>query len=210
MDIINKRKKATQRLVLAAVMTALVIVLQLLGTFTAIFGPFATAVGLVPIIIGAAMCGVGVGGWLGLVFGVVVLLTNSAAFLGISFGGTIVTVLAKGILCGLGAGLVYKLLEGVNKYLAVLAAAITGTVVNTGVFTLGFYAFFLEKFQDPTVQQESGLFQAFINGNPSGNMTEFLFIFLIGTNFFVELATNIILAPVIVRLLDLRKRISKD
>ena len=209
MDLISKRRKATEKLVLAAVMTALVIVLQLLGTFTAIFGPFATAVGLIPIIIGAAMCGVGIGGWLGLVFGVVVLLTNSAAFLGISFGGTVVTVLVKGIACGLVAGFVYKLLEKKNKYVAVVVSAISGTVVNTGIFVLGFYLFFLEKFQDPTIQQESGLFQAFLSGNPGGNMTEFLFIFLIGTNFIIELATNIILAPVIVRLLDLRKKITK-
>ena len=65
MNLINQRRKSIKtlilNLVLGAVMTALVIVLQLLGTFTALFGPFATAVGLIPIIIGAAMCGVGVG-----------------------------------------------------------------------------------------------------------------------------------------------------
>ena len=45
-------------MVLGAVMTALVVLLQLLSTYTTFFGPFSTALALVPIIIGAALCGV--------------------------------------------------------------------------------------------------------------------------------------------------------
>lgn len=179
-------------------MTALVIVLQLLGTFTAIFGPFATAVGLIPIIIGAAMCGAGVGAWLGFVFGVVVLLTNASAFLAISVPGTIVTVLLKGVACGLVAGLVYKLLEKKNKYLAVLAAAIACPIVNTGIFVLGCFAFFFEELT------KWGVAEGY------GSTVEYIFLFLVGTNFIVELVTNLILAPTIVRLLDLRKTVVKN
>jgi len=198
MNLINQRRKSTETLVLGAVMTALVIVLQLLGTFTAIFGPFATAVGLIPIIIGAAMCGVGVGAWLGFVFGVVVLITNASAFLAISVPGTIVTVLLKGVACGLVAGLVYKLLEKKNKYLAVLAAAIAGPVVNTGIFVLGCFAFFFEALTEWGV------------GEGYSSTVEYIFLFLVGTNFIVELVTNLILSPVIVRLLDLRKTVTKN
>jgi len=90
-------------------------VLQLLGTFTAFFGPFSTAVALIPIVIGAAMCGVGVGAWLGLVFGLVVLFSGGAnLFLAVDVLGTLVTVLVKGTACGLVAALAYRALERFN------------------------------------------------------------------------------------------------
>ena len=72
----TKRRMPTGTLVLAAVLTALVIILQFMGTFIR-FGPFAISLVLIPIVIGAATCGVKVGVWLGFVFGVVVLLSGS-------------------------------------------------------------------------------------------------------------------------------------
>ena len=88
---------STETLTLGAILTAIVAVLQLLGSVTTFFGPFSTAVALVPIVIGAAMCGPTVGAWLGLVFGIVVLLSGGAAlFLPFSVHGTLITVLAKG------------------------------------------------------------------------------------------------------------------
>ena len=65
------------------------------------------------------------GGWLGLVFGAVVLLTDSTLFMAFSIPGTVVTVLLKGVLCGLCSALVFKALKKANTYLAVIAAAIT-------------------------------------------------------------------------------------
>lgn len=98
-------KLQTQKLVLGAIMTALVIILQLIGSFTTFFGPFSTAVALIPIVLGAAMCGTAVGAWLGLVFGVVVIASGGAAlFFAFDIPGTIITVLLKGTLCGLAAG----------------------------------------------------------------------------------------------------------
>ena len=80
---------------------------------------------LIPIVVGAAMCGTAAGAWLGLVFGAVVLLTDSALFMAFSIPGTVVTVLLKGVLCGLCSALVFKALKKANTYLAVIAAAIT-------------------------------------------------------------------------------------
>ena len=57
MNINREQKFSTEKMVIGAIMTALVIVFQLLGTFTAFFGPFSTAVALIPIVIGAATCG---------------------------------------------------------------------------------------------------------------------------------------------------------
>ncbi|MGN1128314.1 MAG: ECF transporter S component, partial [Candidatus Flemingiibacterium sp.] len=130
-----------QKLTLLALLTAIVVVLQLLGSFIR-FGGFSISLVLVPIVIGAALLGVGAGGWLGLVFGVTVLLSGDAAlFLGFNVPGTIIAVLGKGVLAGLAAGAVYRLLEGKNTLLATIAAAVVCPVVNTGVFFIGCYAF---------------------------------------------------------------------
>ena len=142
----NKSKLQTQKLVLGAVMTGLVIILQLLGSSTTFFGPFSTAVALIPIVLGAAMCGTAIGAWLGFVFGMVVILSGGAAlFFAFNVPGTIITVLLKGTACGLAAGFVYKLLSKYNKYFAVLAAAIVCPFVNTGMFLLGCYVFFMDS-----------------------------------------------------------------
>ena len=59
---------STRTMVLVAVMTSLVVVLQLLGSFIR-FGPFSISLVLVPIVIGAAVCGSAAGAWLGFAFG---------------------------------------------------------------------------------------------------------------------------------------------
>ena len=51
------KQTSVQTLVMGAILTALVILLQCLATYTTFFGPFSTAIGLIPIVIGAAKCG---------------------------------------------------------------------------------------------------------------------------------------------------------
>ncbi len=187
----KKSIMSVQTLTLGAVLTALVIVLQLMGSFIR-FGTFSVSLVLVPIVIGAATCGVLVGGWLGLVFGIVVLLSgDAAAFLAINVPGTIVTVLLKGMLSGLAAGLVYKLLEKYNRYAAVVAAAIVCPLVNTGVFLLGCLVFFLD-----TIKTWAG----------GDGLGYYMIVILVGANFLFELLFNIVLSPIIVRLLDIWKK----
>lgn len=193
--VTHNNKTSVQSLVLGAIMTALVIVFQLVGTFTTFFGPFSTALALIPIVIGAAMCGVGTGAWLGFVFSLVVLFSGGAnLFLAFSVHGTIITVIAKGTLCGLAAGLIYKLLYKHNQFVAVIAAAIICPVVNTGVFMLGSIVFFLgfaEQIASAIGLEKAGIavFTAMATGN---------FIF--------ELGLNIVLSPVVVRLLNIRNK----
>lgn len=188
-------KTSTQKLVLGAIMTALVVVFQLVGTFTTFFGPFSTALALIPIVIGAAMCGVGTGAWLGFVFGFVVLASGGAnLFFAFSVPGTLITVIAKGTLCGLAAGLVYKLLNKHNKFVAVLAAAIVCPIVNTGVFMLGSIVFFLDFAEKIAVA--IGLEAAGIA----------VFTAMATGNFLFELGLNIVLSPVVVRLLNLKNK----
>lgn len=185
---------STETLVLAAVMTALVIILQFMGAFVRL-GPFQCSLVLMPIVIGAALCGPKVSAWLGFVFGMVVLLNGDAtAFLTVNAIGTVITVLAKGTLCGLVAGLVYNLLKNKNTYLAVLAAAIVCPIVNTGVFLVGCVLFFFRTIE------AWGLAAGF------GTAVEYMFLGLAGGNFLFELITNIVLCPAIVRILNLRKK----
>lgn len=189
-----ERKQQTRVLVLGAVFTALVIILQYLGSFIR-FGMFSISLVLLPIIIGAATCGYKIGAWLGFIFGVAVLISgDAAAFLTVNYWGTIVTVLVKGILCGLLAGLTYKALEKFNRYLAVMVAAVICPVVNTGIFLLGCKLFFYETIKG------WGAAAGF------NNAAAYMFLGLAGGNFLFELGTNIVLSPAVVRILKLIRK----
>jgi len=184
----------TKTLVGIGLFTAIVVVLQFLGGGIK-FGMFSISLVLVPIVVGAAVYGWKAGAWLGFVFGVAVLLSgDAAAFLPVNPLATVLVVLVKGTACGLCAGLIYKLLEKKNKYLAVIAAAIVCPIVNTGLFLLGCQLFFLETVTG------WGVAAGF------ENVGTYLFIGLAGINFIIELGVNIVLAPIISRLIKIGKK----
>ncbi len=192
-------KLSTRTLVLSAILTALVFVLQMYFSFVKL-GPFTINWALIPIVIGAATCGRGIGAWLGLVFGFAVLLSgDAAAFMAVSIHGTYITVLVKGALCGFAAAVAYKAALKIcskfapvnDRYYAVVASAIVCPVVNTGVFLLGCLIFFMD-----TITQWAG----------GGNVAQYMIVGLVGVNFIVELAANVVLSPVIARLIDIRNK----
>ena len=177
-----------------AILTAVVVVLQLLGSFIRL-GPFSISLVLVPIVIGAALYGVLVGGWLGLVFGATVLLSgDAAAFLVIDVFGTVLVVLLKGMLAGVAAGLAYSLIKNRNQYLAVIVAAIVCPIVNTGIFLLGCLVFFMD-----TIREWAAAFGYETAG-------AYMILGLVGLNFVFEMLVNIILSPVILRLLSIIRK----
>lgn len=186
----------TERLVLAAVLTAIVVILQIMAILTrAVLPVFAVNLVLIPIVIGAAIGGVGVGAWLGFASGLAVLISgDAAAFLAISLGGTILTVLLKGTVSGLAAAGVYKLFEKKNTYLAVLLAAIACPVANTGVFVLGCLTFFMDTIR------------TWGSGIGYENAFAYIFLGMIGINFIIELVLNVMLSPAVVRLLNIKKK----
>ena len=213
----------TKQMVGIGLFTAIVVVLQLLGGGIR-FGMFSISLVLVPIVVGAAVYGWQAGAWLGFVFGVVVLLSgDAAAFLAVDVAGTVLTVLVKGTAAGLFSGLAYKGLlkflnsfsrrricvmkesyhlgpcceEGVysyisrnNRYLAVMIAAVVCPIVNTGIFLLGCRLFFFETVTG------WGIAAGFESA------ASYMFIGLAGINFLIEMGTNIVLAPVISRLIS--------
>lgn len=194
-----QKKFDTKKLVGLALFTAIVVVLQFMGSFIK-FGMFSVSLVLIPIVVCAAVYGWKSGAVLGAVFAVMVFITGDAnAFLVVNPFGTVITVFVKGILCGLLAGLVYKLLEKKNSIVAVAAAAVTCPVVNTGIFLIGCRLFFYE-----TVA-EWGQSLGF-----GDNTVAYMFLGLAGGNFLFELLFNVILSPVIVRLIKISKIVEKE
>jgi len=190
----SKSQTNTKSMVLTAILTALVIVLQYLGSFVK-FGPFSISLVLIPIVIGAAVCGVKSGAWLGFVFGVFVLISGDAApFLAINPLGTVITVILKGTLAGLISGFVYRATYKANIFLGAFLSALVCPVVNTGVFLIGCFFFFMETVS--TWATAAGF---------SENVGAYMIFVLVGGNFVFELLVNIVLSPIIVRLLRIKK-----
>ena len=116
-------KQTLRRMVGGGLFAAIIVVLQLIGGGIR-FGTFSISLVLVPIVVGTAVYGWQMGGWLGLVFGAAVLLSGDATlFMTINPAGTIATVLIKGIACGLAAGGCYTALHEKHPTLATVAAA---------------------------------------------------------------------------------------
>ncbi len=198
--------KKTKVLVGMAIFTAIVVVLQLLSGSIKI-GPFSPSLVLIPIVIGAAAYGAAAGAWLGLVFGVVVLI---ACITGTDPGGnlmwnynpfvTAVICLAKGAAAGYLAGLVFRALEKKNQIVGTVAAAVVCPVVNTGLFTLGAVLVFKPLLLD----WAAGWAES--TGRVGASLLTYVFLGMIGLNFLIELAINVVLSPVVVRILKIRKQ----
>ena len=191
-----KKSVDVTKITYVALFTAIVAVLQSVGGFIR-FGMFSISLVLVPIVIGSALCGKWTGAWLGFVFALAVFATGDAAFfLSLNIPGTIATVVLKGTLAGLCAGLAYELLEKFNRFAAVMTAAVVCPVVNTGIFLIGCRFFFFDAVKVWAVEE-----------NVSAGA--YMILFLVGFNFIFELLFNIVLAPVAVRLIDMKNPVKK-
>ena len=176
------------------VLTALVIAFQMLSGFMKI-GATTFCLVLVPIVLGGIILGVAAGAILGATFGLIVIIDAligldpfTLFLLGEQPFFTVLLCIAKGVAAGVVPALVYKLIAKKNKYAAAFVAAVLAPVCNTGVFAVG--AFIIMKpildFFAGAGMDVSGFSPAYI-----------VFILLIGVNFFVELAINLVLAPAV-------------
>ena len=193
----NKKGMSTERLVLLALLTALVAILSYFGGFIKLGSLASISLTLVPVVLGAALLGPAAGAWLGGVSAVVFFMTADAVFwFGLSVPGTVITVLIKGIMAGWCAGLVYKLLEKYNRYVAIVVSAVVAPVVNTGIFLIGCLIFFIDTVNAGAAAEGMGLFG-------------YLIVFFVGLNFVFELLVNVILSPAIARVLDIAEKFFK-
>ncbi len=177
-------------------LTAIVIVLQLFASQLKIGGLFSITLCRAPISVGAALYGWKGGVWLGFAFGLVVMFTDTALFFPINPMGTIITVMVKGMLAGLAAGLLFKPLSKKSDLLAVIVCGVVVPLVNKLIFVAGCGIFFLD-----TVKQ-------WAVGAEFTNVALYMFFGMTGFNFLVELGVNLILSTAIVRIIQVgRKRL---
>lgn len=177
-----------RKLTYMAMLTALVIVLQLviaplIGAATGL----SPALVLIPIVLGVASCGIGAGAWLGAVFSLIVIFDpTTVPFMDHNLLLTILLVFAKGVGSGVVAGLLFKTLSRYNKYVAVVVAAISAPITNTGIFVIGCLLFF-------RALTGVGVYSLFIT-----------------LNFALEIAVNAVLVPTIYHLLEVSNVFNKN
>ena len=196
----NKTQKTTEsirKMTVLAILAAIIVVLQCFCSVLTIPGfNVAITLTLVPILVGAAIYGVGAGAFLGTVFGIVVLVTDptAAMLMTQNLVATAVLCIGKGVLAGVAAGGIYKLvtLKGQShgrQLLGVILGGIAAPIANTGAFVLGMVLFFKD-----TIYGWSSA-----SGSPS--FLYYVLIGLCGINFVVELFVNLILSTGIVTII---------
>ena len=195
----NKLNNKTYRLVGLGILTAIVIVLQVIATYFPT-KPFAITLALIPIVIGAAVYGSYAGAYLGAVFSAVVVIM---CITGADAGGfmvwqanpvmCVILCMLKGSAAGFFAGLLYNVLSKKNVVLGTVAAAVVAPVANTGIFIIGLPIFF----RDILAQWAGGT-----------DIVFWALFIMAGWNFVTELIVNIVLIPVIIRILKAVKAIN--
>ncbi len=194
-----KKFFSAKNIAYTAVLLALVVVLQIWGGFIRISDTSLSFV-LVPIVLGALLLGIGGGALLGLSFGIITLVQGilvdpfTSTLFSASPVMTVLICLVKGTAAGVIPAVLYRLIKNKNQIVAVFIAAASAPIANTGIFILGCLMI-------------SGAIGA--NFTATGAMSEvvyFLFILCAGTNFLVEFAINLVLAPVIYRVVVITEK----
>ena len=193
----EKKFFTSKNLAILGVLSAFIVVLQVFGSYIAI-GTVRLSFVLVPIVLGGVMTGVLGGAFLGLLFGVITLImgvTGLDGFTFILFSDhpflTAATCLVKGTAAGLVSAALYEEIVKHNKTAAVFTAAAVAPIVNTGLFIVG-ALFMADTLKANFVQNTSVIY--------------FLFIGCAGVNFLIELAINLLLSPVLLRVIKIVRK----
>jgi uncharacterized membrane protein len=187
-----KTNQKILRMVELAMLAAIIVVLQQI--VIPLPGGLTLSLVLIPIVVGAVMFGPAAGAILGGVFGVVVtflVMTARAGDLSTMMwvANPLVTALiciAKGVAAGWCAGLVARAFKK-REFVGIVLAAAVAPIVNTGIFLLGMLTVFREVMMT---------FAANI-GMAGTGAVYFAVVVLVGVNFIIEFAANLILSPTI-------------
>ena len=182
----KKKIFSTKMIAATGVLTAIEIVLQILGNF-------------ITIALGAILYGPICGAFLGFINGLTVVFAPStlAIFMPINPLATILLCLLKSTLAGLIAGLVYLPFRKKNQFIGSIISSMLVPIVNTGLFAIGCLLFFRSFLESVAI------------GFP--NIYAALFLAIIGWNFVFEFLINSILSPGltrIVRVVEKKRRLS--
>ena len=196
-------KKRTLRLAQIAMLIALIVVLQIIAALLskAAILPVNITLTLIPLVIGAVMFGPGAGAILGTAFGIIAIIlgaTGADAFtltlLQMNPFATVAICLLKGAAAGAAAGAIAIPFNKKDKiYPAVICAAVTAPIVNTGLCVAGLLIFFWD----------------FITGmadQAGQSLLLFVLVGLVGVNFVVEFVINAVLGPAVVRIIEAVKK----
>lgn len=194
----------TQKMVGTGVLAAVVIVLQLLSSFSIHVGPIPISLVLIPIAIGAIIYGPASGAFLGGVFGAVVILMilagmDPASMLMLQYNApaTIIVCLGKGILAGLVAGLINQAFRKIGKEkFGIVLGTVLCPVMNTGFYTLMVVFVF------------RGLMESAYKVSGYGAVFATLMA-MITVNFISELVITVVLTPVVLQIIKVVRKSSR-
>lgn len=183
-----------KRMAAIGLLMALVVVMQFISGLIPPVSGFNFSLVLIPIVLGSALYGPSAGALLGGTFGAIVYIN---CVTGADLGGTMVfqaspvlcflVVMGKGIISGFLSGMAYRLIQGKNKYAAMLLAAIICPVVNTGIFVLCMVTLF------------NSVITAWATAAGADVIT-YIFSGLLLCNFVPELIINVVFSPASVRI----------
>lgn len=199
-------RKAIETLVGTALLAALVILLQFFVSIPSPIPGYTITLSLVPIMLGAILYGPTCGSILGGVFGAVVCIQVvtglagplSTLMLQQTPVVTLLICMLKGILAGLGAGWIFKALKNTKaRKVGIILSAVSCPLINTGIFVAALFVFYYE------------LMTASAADSTFANTVTFILFGIVGFNFFIELAVNVLLVPIVLRLTSILK-LNKD
>ncbi len=184
----NSKFFTTKNVVYLAVLTTLLVVLNLLGTVFKIVTNVNLT--LIPIVVGALTLGIKGGFILGFISGLMTFIfgvTGLDPFTNFLFTQhpvlTFLVCTVKIVLAAVLGAFVYELLKNKNKYVATFIASAVVPVVNTLIFILGAL---LMKDAISVLSAAEGV-----------SVIYFLVILCAGVNFLIELGINLLVAPAI-------------
>ena len=185
--------KQTEKLVTVSIIIALTVVLQAFSSIAARIGLFSFALGLFPATIGSVMYGKKESLLFGGALGVTILATDATAWtlFGVNLFATVLLVILKSVASTFVCALIFGIFAKNNRTLGAILGAVCAPVVNTGIFIGGVCIFFRDFFA-PAVEEAV----PFLLG----------LVLLLLVNFIIELVINVVLSPVVLRVIDMRKK----
>lgn len=196
METFSKAKKLTY----FAVLTALTVILQLLGN-TVKIGIVTLNFSLIPIVLAAILLGVWYGTALGAVTGLIILfncgILGADGFTNVLFATdpiiiSLVCVL-KTAAAGTLSGLLFKWISKRNGFVATIIAAGIVPVINSGIFILGMLLIVPSLRAAGFIAEGANAFAVIVIG-------------FVGLNFVFEFALNVIVAPALYRVIKIVDR----
>lgn len=191
METFSQAKKLTY----FSVLTALTIVLQLIGN-TVRIGVVTLNFSLIPIVLAAILLGTWYGTALGAITGLIILLhcgiLGADGFTNVLFATDPVIIslvcVVKTAAAGAVSALLFKWISKFNAFAAIIVASGIVPVINSGLFILGMFCIIPSLYSAGFLAEGANAFVGIVIG-------------FVGLNFVFEFAVNLIVAPALYRVI---------